>query len=50
MQNIVEIVSQFNDAVNDIVWGIPMTLLIIGTGLYFSIRTGFLSFGNSDKR
>lgn len=44
MQNIVEIISQFNRAVNDMVWGIPMMLLIIGTGLYFSIRTGFPQF------
>lgn len=31
-----------NEAVNSFVWGIPMLVLIIGTGLYLSIRTGFI--------
>ena len=44
MQNIEENISQINAALNDVVWGIPMMLLIIGTGLYFSIRTGFPQF------
>ena len=25
----------------DFIWGIPLTILVIGTGLYLSIRTGF---------
>ncbi len=31
-----------NEAVNSFVWGAPMLVLIIGTGLYLSIRTGFI--------
>lgn len=31
-----------NEALNSFVWGIPMLVLIIGTGLYLSIRTGFI--------
>lgn len=52
MQNITEIVSRLNDTLNSIVWGIPMMLLIVGTGLYFSVRTGFpqiLKFGYAMK-
>ena len=52
MQNIAEIISNINGIVNNIVWGIPMMLLIVGTGLYFSIRTGFpqfLKFGYAMK-
>ena len=52
MQNIAEIISQINGTLNEMVWGIPMMLLIIGTGLYFSIRTGFpqfLKFGYAMK-
>ncbi|PKM74123.1 MAG: sodium:alanine symporter family protein [Firmicutes bacterium HGW-Firmicutes-16] len=41
MQNLTEIVSQFNSSLNGLVWGLPMMALIIGSGLYFSIRTGF---------
>lgn len=41
MQSLTEIVSHFNSALNGLVWGLPMMALIIGTGLYFSIRTGF---------
>ncbi len=40
-----EIISAINTAINDIVWGPIMLTLLIGTGLYLSIRTGFLQFG-----
>ena len=29
------------DSINSIVWGIPTIALILGVGLYFSLRTGF---------
>ena len=35
------IVKSINDAVNSVVWGVPMLILIIGTGIYFSFRLGF---------
>ncbi len=41
MQSFTEIISHFNSNLNGLVWGLPMMALIIGTGLYFSIRTGF---------
>lgn len=36
-----EIIRSINDAVNSVVWGVPMLILIIGTGIYFSCRLGF---------
>ena len=36
-----EIIKNINDAVNSVVWGVPMLILIIGTGIYFSFRLGF---------
>lgn len=30
----------------DYMWGIPMVILILGTGLYITIRTGFFQFTN----
>jgi len=32
---------QFNDWLNDIVWGPPMLFLIVGTGILYTFRTGF---------
>lgn len=31
-------------AISDIVWGIPTLILIVGTGLYLTVRLGFLQF------
>lgn len=44
MQTFVEWITKANSELNGIVWGIPMMILIVGTGLYFSTRTGFLQF------
>ncbi len=40
MENIIRI----NDAINGFVWGPVMLVLLVGTGLYLSIATGFLQF------
>jgi len=42
MQNLSYIFSKINEFINGLVWGTPMLILIVGTGLYFSIRTDFL--------
>jgi alanine or glycine:cation symporter, AGCS family len=34
----------FNDLVNGIVWGPPFMILLVGTGLYLTIRIGFFQF------
>ena len=39
-----EIVNNVNDFINNIIWGIPMILLILGTGIYYTIRLGFPHF------
>lgn len=37
----IEHVAQINDIVNGWVWGVPMLVLILGTGIYVTCRTGF---------
>ncbi|NLT13665.1 MAG: sodium:alanine symporter family protein, partial [Clostridiales bacterium] len=37
-----EWIKGINESISGVVWGIPMLVLIIGTGLYLSFRTGFL--------
>ena len=44
MQDFSDIIVRINAHINGFVWGLPMMLLIAGTGLYFSIRTNFLQF------
>ena len=39
-----EFIKTINTAINDIVWGPIMLTLLIGAGLFLSIRTGFLQF------
>lgn len=39
-----EWITAANDFVNGIVWGPPFMLLLAGTGLYLTIRLGFLQF------
>ncbi len=34
--------KQIGEAVNSFVWGVPMLVLMVGTGLYLSFRTGFI--------
>lgn len=41
METFAEAVASINGAVNSVVWGIPMLVLIIGTGIFMTIRTGF---------
>jgi AGCS family alanine or glycine:cation symporter len=37
----VETIAKINNAINGVVWGIPMLILIIGTGIYLTVRTKF---------
>lgn len=36
-----DLIERVNSAINGVVWGIPMLILIIGTGIYMTVRTGF---------
>ena len=38
----VDIISKVNDFINNIVWGVPMIIFILGTGIYLTIRLGFV--------
>ena len=40
MQNITELINQFDS----LVWGIPMLVLLLGTGVFLSIRLRFMQF------
>ena len=41
---IYEAIVNINGAINDFVWGVPCLVLLIGTGLYYPIRLGFMQF------
>lgn len=41
MEQIIQAVTQGNEFLNAIVWGVPMIALILGTGIYMSFRTRF---------
>ena len=50
MEKILEIIANVNNAINSVVWGWPMIILILGTGILLTIRTRFLQirkFGTS---
>lgn len=38
---IISAIERINNAVGEVVWGAPMLILIIGTGIYFTVRTKF---------
>ena len=39
-----ETIIAVNDWLNGIVWGVPLLVLIFATGLYFTVRLGFVQF------
>lgn len=50
MEAFLQAVADVNQVINDIVWGWPVIIMILGTGLLLSIRTRFLQvrkFGNA---
>ena len=50
MDKILQVVSKINAAINGVVWGWPMIILILGTGILLTVRTKFLQvrkFGSS---
>ncbi len=44
MEQIFQWIVTINDAINDFVWGIPCLVLLVGTGLYYTVRLGFFQF------
>lgn len=50
MEKILEVIATINSAINGVVWGWPMIILILGTGIYLTVRTKCLQvrkFGTS---
>ncbi len=50
MDKVLEVITKVNDAVNSVVWGWPMIILILGTGILLTVRTRVLQvrkFGTS---
>ena len=41
-ENIISVIEKVNDAVNGVVWGWPVIILILGTGIFLTVRTKFL--------
>ena len=39
MENLVQIITDVNNAVNGFVWGLPMLILLVGTGILMTILT-----------
>ena len=37
-----QVISEINDFLNGLIWGVPAIVCIIGVGLYLSFRTGFI--------
>ena len=37
-----EKLNEFLGSVSSFLWGIPLLILIVGTGIYLTIRVGFL--------
>lgn len=40
----VKLITDVNNTINGFVWGLPMMILILGVGLYLSLRCGFPQF------
>lgn len=40
----VELITNVNNAVNGFVWGVPMLVLLVGTGILMTVLTKFSSY------
>ena len=46
MSGFVELITKINTAVNDFVWGIPMLILLVGTGILMTLLTKFFQLSH----
>lgn len=44
--SLVEKIMEINSMINGVVWGVPMLILIVGSGIYLSVRMGFFQFAH----
>lgn len=49
MEKLIEIISDINDKINGVVWGIPMMILIVFTGIYMTIKTKAFQLKNAKE-
>ena len=42
----INLITEINSTINGFVWGIPMMVLILGVGVYLSVRCGFPQFAH----
>ncbi len=40
----INVITEINSTINSFVWGLPMMILILGVGVYLSVRCGFPQF------
>jgi len=45
LSSLIDFITKGNDWLNDVVWGIPMLILIVGTGIFLTGRIGGFQFG-----
>jgi len=46
LSSFIDSVTRINSAINSVVWGIPVLVLIIATGIYFTIRLRFFQLSH----
>lgn len=49
MNNIINEISNINGILNNVVWGVPMLCLILGTGIYLTFRTKFFQITHAKE-
>ena len=47
MENVMQTVAKVNDTVNGVVWGVPMLVLIIFTGIFMTCGMKFFQIGRA---
>ena len=45
-----DIIVSVNDFINNIVWGVPIIVLMLGTGIYLTINLDFIQFTKKDDK
>ena len=46
MNGLVDLITKVNTAVNDFVWGVPMLILLVGTGILMTLLTKFFQLSH----
>lgn len=42
----VELITKVNGAINNFVWGVPMLILLVGTGILMTVLTRFFQLSH----